>query len=187
VASQALIELDKAMVTITALLRIAEIENGPRSSEFKPIDLAAICADAFEFYEPLAKAKSILLTLDAKVPVRIVGDADLMREALLNLIDNAIKFTPEGGKVGISATLEANRPVIRVRDNGSGVELDEREKIFERFHRTVHNGRAPGSGLGLSIAAAIANLHKFDLRVKDNSPGALFELAARARPARAAR
>ncbi len=88
--------------------------------------------------------------------------------------------------MGISATLVANRPVIRVRDNGSGVELDEREKIFERFHRTAHNGRAAGSGLGLSIAAAIANLHKFDLRVKDNSPGALFEMAAQARPARAA-
>jgi len=186
VAGQALIELDKAMVTITALLRIAEIENGPRSSEFKPIDLAAICADAFEFFEPLARAKSILLTLDAKAPVRIVGDADLMREALLNLVDNAIKFTPEGGMVGISATLEANRPIVRVRDNGSGVELDEREKIFERFHRTTHNGRAPGSGLGLSIAAAIANLHKFDLRVKDNNPGALFEMAARARPVEAA-
>jgi len=187
VASQALIELDKAMVTITALLRIAEIEHGPRSSEFKPIDLAAICADAFEFFEPLARAKSILMTLDAKAPVQIVGDADLMREALLNLVDNAIKFTPEGGMVGISATLEANRPIVRVRDNGSGVDLDEREKIFERFHRTVHNGRAPGSGLGLSIAAAIANLHKFDLRVKDNNPGALFEMAARAMAARAAR
>ena len=180
VANQALVELDKAMVTITALLRIAEIENGPRSSEFKPMDLAAICGDAFEFFEPLARAKSILMTLDAKAPVPIVGDADLMREALLNLVDNAVKFTPAGGKVAISATLEAGRPTVRVRDSGSGVEPGEREKIFERFHRTAHHSHAAGSGLGLSIAAAIASLHKFDLKVKDNKPGALFEMGARA-------
>jgi hypothetical protein len=178
VANQALVELDKAMVTITALLRIAEIENGPRSSEFKPMDLAAICADAFEFFEPLARAKSILMTLDAKAPVPIVGDADLMREALLNLVDNAVKFTP-AGKVAISATLEAGRPTIRVRDTGSGVEPGEREKIFDRFHRTAHHSHAAGSGLGLSIAAAIASLHKFDLKVKDNNPGAQFEMTAR--------
>jgi signal transduction histidine kinase len=176
---QALSELDKAMVTVTALLRLAEVENGPRSSEFRPIDLAAICADVFEFYAPLARAKSILMTLDAKSPVLTVGDSDLMREALLNLVDNAIKFTPEGGKVLISATLEANRPVIRICDNGSGVEPGEREKIFDRFHRTAGAVRVPGSGLGLSIAVAIANLHDFDLRVEDNRPGALFEIAAR--------
>jgi hypothetical protein len=180
VANQALVELDKAMVTVTALLRVAEIEHGPRSSAFKPIDLAAICADAFEFYEPLAKAKSILMTLDAAGPVTAFGDADLMREALLNLIDNAVKFTPAGGRVGISAGLEGGRPVIRVRDTGSGIGLMEREKIFERFHRG--DGRASGSGLGLSIAQAIASLHKFDLRVKDNEPGALFEMMARAAP-----
>jgi signal transduction histidine kinase len=125
---QALTELDKAMVTVTALLRIAEVENGPRSSEFKPIDLAAICADVFEFYAPLARDKSILMTLDAKSPVPTVGDGDLMREALLNLVDNAIKFTPEGGKVRLSATLEAGRPVIRVRDNGLGVEPGRSEE-----------------------------------------------------------
>ncbi len=187
VANQALVELDKAMVTITALLRIAEIENGPRSSEFKPMDLAAICGDAFEFFEPLARAKSILMTLDAKAPVPIVGDADLMREALLNLVDNAVKFTPAGGKVAISATLEAGRPTVRVRDSGSGVEPGEREKIFERFHRTAHHSHAAGSGLGLSIAAAIAGLHKFDLKVKDNKPGALFEMSARRGPATSAR
>lgn len=187
VARQALVELDRAMVTITALLRIAEIEHGPRLSEFKPIDLAAICADAFEFYEPLARDKSILMTLDAKAPVPIVGDADLMREALLNLIDNAIKFTPAGGIVAISATLEGERPIVRVRDSGSGVELNERERIFERFHRTAHHDRAPGSGLGLSIAASIASLHKLELKVKDNRPGALFEMGARAAPAKPSR
>ena len=81
--------------------------------------------------------------------------------------------------MAISATLEAGRPTIRVRDSGSGVEPGEREKIFERFHRTAHHSHASGSGLGLSIAAAIASLHKFDLKVTDNNPGAQFEMAAR--------
>ena len=176
---QALAELDKAMVTVTALLRVAEIENGPRSNEFKPIDLAAICADVFEFYAPLARNKSILMTLDAKSPVPTVGDGDLMREALLNLVDNAIKFTSEGGKVRLAALMEAGQPVVRVSDNGLGVEPGERKKIFERFHRAARGDRGSGSGLGLSIAAAIASLHNFDLHVEDNNPGALFEMAAR--------
>ena len=176
---QALAELDRALTTITALLRISEVENASRSSQFKPIDLAAICTDMFEFYEPLARAKAIAMTLEARSPVPTLGDGDLMREALSNLIDNAVKFTPEGGKVRISAALEADRPVVRVSDSGSGVAPGERDKIFERFYRTVHKDRVPGSGLGLSIAAAIANLHGFDLRVEDNRPGATFKMTAR--------
>ena len=181
---QALAELDRAMNTITALLRISEVESAVRSSGFKLIDLSAICADVFEFYEPLGRAKSIAMFLDAKSPVPTSGDGDLMREALSNLIDNAVKFTPEGGTVRVSAAMEADRPVIRVCDSGSGVAPGERDKIFERFYRTVRNDRVPGSGLGLSIAAAIANLHDFDLRVEDNHPGALFEMSARLESAR---
>jgi signal transduction histidine kinase len=186
-ARQALTALDKAMVTVTALLRMSEVEHGPRSSEFKLIDLAAICADLFEFYEPMAKDKSIAITLEVQSPAETLGDADLMREALSNLVDNAIKFTAPGGVVRISLTKEAGRPIIRVCDNGSGVEPGERDKIFERFYRTARNNRIPGSGLGLSIAAAIANLHDFDLRVEDNHPGALFEMSARGQTANAAR
>jgi signal transduction histidine kinase len=96
-AAKALGQLDKAMITVAALLRIAEVESGPRPVGFAPIDLAAICADLFEFYEPLAREKSISTTLEAQSPVETIGDGDLMRGALSNLIDNAIKFTPGGG------------------------------------------------------------------------------------------
>jgi signal transduction histidine kinase len=184
---QALSELDRAMMTITALLRISEVESALRSSGFKPIDLSSICADVFDFYEPLGKVKSIAMSLDAGSPAPTLGDGDLMREALSNLIDNAVKFTPEGGTIRISAAIEAGRPVVRVSDSGSGVAPGERDKIFERFYRTFRNDRVPGSGLGLSIAAAIANLHDFDLRVEDNHPGALFVMSARAKAAAAAR
>jgi signal transduction histidine kinase len=179
VAHQALAHIDKAMLTVAALLRLADVEYGPKSSKFQPIDLSAICADLFEFFEPLATSKSISMALEIQSPVQIQGDGDLMREAVSNLIGNAIKFTPEHGTVRVSVTLEDGRPVIRVRDNGIGVEPAERDKIFQRFYRTASGHRVPGSGLGLSIAAAIANLHDLELRFEDNHPGALFELSGR--------
>lgn len=179
VVKQALTYIDKAMLTVAALLRLAEVEYGPKSSKFRLIDLSAICTDLFEFFEPLATSKSIKMTLETQSPVQILGDGDLLREAVSNLIGNAIKFTPENGTVSVSVTREDGRPVVRVRDNGIGVEPGERDKIFQRFYRTASGHRVPGSGLGLSIAAAIANLHDFDLRFDDNHPGAIFELVGR--------
>ena len=179
VVKQALAHIDRAMVTVAALLRLADVEYGPKSGKFRSIDLTAICTDLFEFYEPLATSKSIKMKLEIQSPVQIHGDGDLMREAVSNLIGNAIKFTPENGVVNVSVTQEDGRPVVRVCDNGIGVEPGERDKIFQRFYRTESGHRVPGSGLGLSIAAAIANLHGFDLRFKDNDPGAVFEMVGR--------
>jgi hypothetical protein len=181
VARQALAHIDRAMITVAALLRLAEVEYGPKSSQFRPIDLSAICTDLFEFFEPLATSKSIKMTLQVQSPVQILGDGDLIREAVSNLIGNAIKFTPENGTVNVSVTREDGRPVIRVRDSGIGIEPAERDRIFQRFYRTASGHRVPGSGLGLSIAAAIANLHDFDLRYSDNDPGAVFEMVGRGR------
>ena len=179
VVRQAVDHIDKAMLTVAALLRLAEVEYGPKSSRFALIDLSALCTELFEFYEPLATSKSIKMTLEVQSPVQILGDGDLMREAISNLIGNAIKFTPEAGTINVSVTREEDRPVVRVRDNGIGVEPGERDKIFQRFYRTASGHRVPGSGLGLSIASAIARLHDFDLRFDDNHPGAVFEMVAR--------
>jgi signal transduction histidine kinase len=181
VVKQALAHIDKATLTVAALLRLADVEYGPKSRNFQQIDLSAICADLFEFYEPLAESKSIKMTLETQSPVQILGDSDLMREAVSNLIGNAIKFTPENGAVSISVIREEGLPVVRVRDSGIGVEPGERDKIFQRFYRTSSGHRVPGSGLGLSIAAAIANLHELDLRFTDNNPGAVFEMVGRRR------
>ena len=181
VVKQALAHIDKATLTVAALLRLADVEYGPKSRNFQSIDLSAICTELFEFYEPLATSKSIRMTLETQSPVQIVGDGDLMREAVSNLIGNAIKFTPENGAVAISVMREDGLPVVRVRDSGIGVEPAERDKIFQRFYRTSSGHRVPGSGLGLSIAAAIANLHELDLRFSDNNPGAMFEMVGRKR------
>ena len=102
-----------------------------------------------------------------------------MREAVSNLVDNAIKFTPAGGAVRIEARMADGRPFIRVSDTGPGVPPQERERIFDRFYRGERSGKSPGHGLGLSIAKSIANLHGFKLTVEDNNPGARFELRRR--------
>ena len=127
---------------------------------------------------------TLIAGADQPVPMR--GDQDLMREALSNLIDNAIKFTPAGGTVRIEAGIVDGLPFAVVSDTGVGIPLQERGKIFDRFYRGAHSGKSPGHGLGLSIAATIARLHGFKLTVEDNNPGARFEFRAAA-PASARR
>ena len=126
------------------------------------------------------------MVVDVVAPVPVRGDQDLMREAVSNLVDNAIKFTPPGGAVRIEARVVDGRPVLRVSDTGPGVPLQERERIFDRFYRGEASAKSPGHGLGLSIAESIANLHGLKLTVEDNNPGARFELRSAA-PASAAR
>jgi signal transduction histidine kinase len=177
---QALADLDRALATVNALLRISEIESGLRRSAFETVDLAEICREVFEFYEPVAEAKSITMSIEASQPLPVTGDADLLREALANLVDNAVKFTPRGGVVQIVA--KANGPSVRVMDNGPGVASGERDKIFKRFYRSAGHEGIPGHGLGLSMAATIAELHGFALRLDDNAPGAAFEMAPPPKP-----
>ncbi|MGA2637517.1 ATP-binding protein [Methylocella sp.] len=180
-ADNALVDLDRALTTVTALLRISDIEYGRRTSSFDEVDLKDVCVNAFELFQPLAEAKLIAFTLDAPAPLRIVGDFDLLVEAVGNLIDNAIKFTPAAGSVKIVATMAASQPAVRVCDSGPGVAPFERSSIFKRFYRSEQTRHLPGTGLGLNMAATIARLHGFDLRVVDNHPGAVFELSPLAR------
>jgi signal transduction histidine kinase len=176
---QSLADLDKAMTTVAALLRISEIENWSRRSAFKDVDVAEICAEVSEFYGPLAEARSIMLTSEVEKPVFLHGDADLLREALINLVDNAIKFTPKGGLVQIAAKMTEQGAIIRVADNGPGIAAEEREKVLKRFYRSPAVRNIPGNGLGLSMVATIAELHGLGLRIGDNRPGALIELRPR--------
>jgi len=177
----ALDQIHRVSRSISAILRVSAIENAARKTKFKDIDLAAVCAQVFDFYEPLAESKGVRMAIAAPGPVPVRGDEELMREAVSNLVDNALKFTPEGGAVRIETGPEDGRPFMRVSDTGPGIPPHERERIFDRFYRGEGNGKLPGHGLGLSIAEAIARLHGFTLTVEDNIPGARFELRATAR------
>jgi signal transduction histidine kinase len=174
----ALSQIDKVSSAVSAILRISAVENGARKAQFKDFDLASVCAQVFDFYEPFAEAKGVTMDIDAARPVPLRGDPDLMREAVSNLVDNAIKFTPAGGSVRIEARMADRRPFLRVRDTGPGVPAHERARIFERFFRGERSGKSPGHGLGLSIAEKIATLHGLKLTVEDDDPGARFELLA---------
>jgi signal transduction histidine kinase len=174
----ALAQIDKVSRTISAILRISAVAQGAREKQFKDFDLAVVCAQLLDFYEPLAESKGVAITLETATAVPLRGDQDLMREALSNLIDNAIKFTPAGGAVRIEARMVDGRPFALVSDTGVGIPSQERTKIFDRFYRGERSGQTLGHGLGLSIAETIANLNGFALTVEDNNPGARFELRA---------
>jgi signal transduction histidine kinase len=173
----ALAQIDKASVTIGAILRVSAVEHGVRQKRFKDFDLGAISAEVVEFYQPLAESKFVELTIEAAEPVPVCGDEDLMREAISNLVDNAVKFTPEGGSVRVEAAMVGGRPWLAVSDTGCGIPPQDRAKVFRRFFRGERSDAA-GHGLGLSITQTIADLHGFHLTVEDNSPGARFVMRA---------
>ncbi len=174
----ALAQIDRASATIAAILRISAVENEARRNRFVDFDLSAVCAEVAEFYEPLAASKAIEMAVEARDPVAMRGDADLMREAISNLLDNAIKFTPEGGKIRVESRTVGGFPSLAVSDTGRGVPSEERKRIFRRFYRAPNSHEASGHGLGLSIAQNIVNLHGFELAVEDNHPGARFVMRA---------
>lgn len=178
VVDQALVWLDQTLSLITAVLRIGEIEHERRRAAFRPFDLAPMLREVAELYDPTAEEKGIRLTLDlpAKGPV-ITGDCDLVFEAVANLVDNAVKFTPSGGAVRLGLSERDGAPVIFVEDTGPGIPPKERDEVFKRFYRSAPERHSDGNGLGLSIVAAIAGLHDFSVMV-DEAPGggSRFEL-----------
>jgi signal transduction histidine kinase len=176
----ALADLDKVLVIITALLRIAEIENNKRRTGFELLDLNDLIAESHELYEPFAEAKAVTFTQHRAGPLMVQGDRDLLTEALANLIENAIKFTPVGGVVRISAFADGGVPVMRVADSGPGIAPPERGEVVKRFYRSDKSRHMHGYGLGLSLVDAIVNLHGFRLRIGDNRPGAVVDLICRA-------
>ena len=168
-------ELDRLFTVITALLRIAEIESQRRRAGFARVELAAIAADAVELYEPVAEAKEVELTLRVDAAAAIDCDRDLVMEAVANLVDNAIKFTPGGGHV----LVEVAGPVVAVVDDGIGLSEEERLQATKRFYRADRSRHVPGSGLGLSLVAAIVDLHGAALEVTSEGRGSRFSMVFR--------
>lgn len=170
---EAIVETKGLLITFSALLRIAEIEAGARRAAFQTLDLATVVADVADFYEPMAERKEVSLVVasDHAGDAQLVGDASLLFEAIGNLVDNAIKFTPRGGRITLRTLYQQGCLGIEVSDTGPGIPEEEREAVFRRFHRIDKCRNAPGSGLGLSLVAAVAKLHGFDLVIEDARPG----------------
>lgn len=170
----AILETQNILRTFSALLRISEVESGARRAGFAAVDLAQIAADAVEFYEPVAEAKNIALALERtgdNAPSVLPGDPSLLFEAIGNLVDNALKFTPEGGLVVVRSFARNGVMGVTVTDSGGGIPANEREAVLQPFYRTERGQRVPGSGLGLSLVAAVARLHELQMAIEDAGPG----------------
>jgi signal transduction histidine kinase len=164
-------ELDEVLERFIAIPRISEIETRARSAGFVTTDLSQILARAGDLYQPLAEEAGVQLSVRSDLPVLIEADPKLLFEAVSNLADNAIKFTPAGGRVLLRLEAGGEHPRIVVQDNGPGVPADERTAVLQRFYRSERHQLTPGSGLGLSIVAAIVRLHRFRLELQDSGPG----------------
>ena len=173
----AIAETKAVLGTFSALLRIAEVEDGARRAGFTRIDLGRIAADVVEFHAPVAEERGVLLSFDTEDPhLQMSGDPSLMFEAISNLVDNAIKFSPEGGCVGVRTFSHKGRIGVAVSDNGPGIPFHEREAVLRRFHRLEKSRHTPGSGLGLSLVAAVAKLHGLSLVIDSSYPGSCVTL-----------
>jgi signal transduction histidine kinase len=169
---QALAETDEMLTRFRALQRIGEIERRDRQAFFEPVRLQGVLEHVIELHAPLAEDRGVTLAADfAPDAPAVSADPTLLFEAVSNLVDNALKFTPAGGKVTIRLVTRDEGPRIEVADNGPGVPEAEREAVLQRFYRAARSRNEPGSGLGLSIVTAIARLHHFTLVLEDARPG----------------
>jgi len=174
--------IDQALTIVTALLRLAEIENSRRSAGFGDVALDEMLDEVCDIYEPIAENKNIALHVEATHRLTVRGDRDLLIEAVANLIDNAIKFTPEGGRVGIELLRGEGEAIVRVTDTGCGISAQERDAVQRRFYRSDKIRNTPGVGLGLNLVAAIVKLHGFRLTIF-SGPGCRVEIVCPDGPA----
>ena len=170
-------DLDGITRVFQALLRIAEIEAGAQRAAFADIDLAPLLVDMAELYGAVAEERGILFKVELPARLHGFGDAALIQQAVANLLDNAIKFSPEGGIVELRGTNQGRRIVLSVCDNGPGIPEPDRAHAAERFFRGEAARSTPGSGLGLAMVQAVAVLHGGSLTLEDASPGLRAVLA----------
>jgi signal transduction histidine kinase len=164
-------ETDQIITTFNALLLIAEADSGVMRGAMSRIDLGPIADDAAELYAPLAEENGVSLEIRPAGATVIEGNRSLISQALANLIDNAIKYTPKGGHIAVSTTLTPQGADLTVADTGPGIPAEQRAHVIERFVRLEESRNSPGTGLGLSLVAAVARLHGAVLALDDNAPG----------------
>ncbi len=176
-------DLDGVIAIFQALLRIAEIEAGARRSAFAPLDIAPLLLDLADLYGAAAEEGGLHLEPIIPPALPAYGDRDMIQQAVANLLDNALKFSPPGGAIRIEAGVEPGHGTrITVADRGPGIPEADRDRATERFFRGESARSTPGSGLGLSLVQAVATLHGGVLRLEDNHPGLRATLMLNTRP-----
>lgn len=168
---QAIVDADGLLATFNALLRIARIESEAHRGAFQSVDFNALVGDVVEFYEPLAEEKALMLTCRLPADAALDGDRDLLSQAVANVLDNAVKYTPQGGEVTVHLEADGEAWVLSVADNGPGIPPASYEQVVQRFFRLEQSRSEPGNGLGLSLVDAVMRLHGARLTFEDNAPG----------------
>ena len=174
--------IEEVLLTFDALLRIGEVESGARRAAFAPLDLAALASDVAEAFRPSAEEEGRPLTISSEEPAPMRGDAALLKQAVANLLDNALRHTPPGAAIDVFVARTPQGARLEVADRGPGVAESERAKLFRRFFRADAARASPGTGLGLALVAAIADLHEMEIEASGNAPGLRITLRSMARP-----
>lgn len=164
-------EADGLLSTFNALLRIARIETDARREGFADLGLGEVLSDVVELYEPLAEEKDQSLSMTVHAPALIHGDRDLVFQAVANLLDNAVKYTPVGGHIAVSLAVVDGAAHVTVVDSGPGIPDALHEKVVQRFFRMDSSRNQSGNGLGLSMVAAVCKLHGAKLCFENREPG----------------
>ncbi|MCY1425916.1 Signal transduction histidine-protein kinase/phosphatase MprB [compost metagenome] len=154
-----------------AIQRVAEIDTHSRRAGMKMLDPASLVSSLAADFRPVAEECNITLTTQVQAGPALLADAELLTEALINLLDNAIKFTPPGGTVRIELGQSAAGPYLLVQDDGPGIPAEDREHVLLRFGRCTRDQQVSGAGLGLAIVAAVVRLHGYGLLMEDAAPG----------------
>ncbi len=169
---EAIAEADRLLRTFAAILSIAQAESGAPKRGFGPVDLTVLIADLAELYGPLAEDVGMTLSADADgAPLVVSGDRDLLFQACVNLVDNALKYARDGKRLDIRLRRDGAEAAIEIRDRGPGIPAESLGKAKDRFYRVETSRTTEGSGLGLSLADAVARLHEGALELTDNRPG----------------
>ena len=180
----AVADVDRVIGIFNALLRLAEIDTGARRSGFVDVDPDELAAKAVEFYLPAAELKGVALSFCGRAATIIRGDPVLLAQAIANLLDNALKFTPARGRIAVETLKHEDGAVeLTIADTGPGIPDDEKPRVTERFYRGDAGRGTPGVGLGLSVVSAVARLHTGRLELADNKPGLRVGMILDAKPA----
>ncbi len=171
VVDKAIAETDEILDTFGALLRIAQIEAGTRRAAFTAVDLSGVLQTIVETYAAVAEDHQHQLASRIADGVTVQGDRQLLTQMIANIVENALRHTPDGTRIEIELAGPLAAPVCTIRDNGPGIPEPERQKVFRRFYRLDSSRATPGSGLGLSLVAAVAELHRIAVEIGDNQPG----------------
>jgi signal transduction histidine kinase len=174
-ADKAIEGIDQSLSIVAAILRLAEIENSQRLAGFGKVALADLVREVGDMYEPIAEDKGIDLLVHSPRELSVHGDRDLLIEAVANLVDNAVKFTPAGGQVEIGLFRGNGENIVRVKDTGSGISEHERDAVLRRFYRSDKIKHTSGLGLGLNLVTAIVKLHGFRFTIIPGS-GCVVEI-----------